>query len=173
MGYKELKNRYILLSIVFLSFLEFILIIPSTSYYNNHNTSQITYNSYSNQYMSFQYPSGWKVENNSFGGVYFSNGLENNNSEWLLVVPYGNYDGNVNNMDVYQKIMSGDISSNARPISYGTINGTSYSFVDDPNFGGDKFTDKYCFFVKNGKGVIVSGQVSSIDILKNVVATFN
>ncbi len=75
---------------------------------NNGYNSQIAYNTYTNQYMSFQYPAGWQIQNNSIGGANVNN--NSNSSEWFTVVPYGNYGGNVSNMTVYQQLMAADIS---------------------------------------------------------------
>ncbi|MGP8189049.1 MAG: hypothetical protein ACLQG5_03915 [Methanobacterium sp.] len=53
-----MKKRYIL-SIIFICFIAFIFIITNYESSNNGNNPQIAYNTYTNQYMSFQYPEGW------------------------------------------------------------------------------------------------------------------
>jgi hypothetical protein len=140
---------------------------------NNGNNSQTGYNTYTNQYMSFQYPAGWQTVNNSEDGVNVYNGTENKNSGWFSVIPYGN-NGSVNNMDDFQVDMGSAISnSNPPTVQNGTINGTAYTFINNPNPSDGTFSIKYCFFVKNGEGAIVSGDVENIGVLEHVVATFN
>ena len=80
----------------------------------------------------------------------------------------------VNNMNDFQLDMNSAISSSNQPtVQNGTINGTAYSYIDNPNPNNVTFSIKYCFFVKNGEGCIVSGDVENIGILEHVVATFN
>lgn len=170
-----MKKRYYLLI--------FILVIIGLSFLfhsssNNGNDSQIAYSTYSSQYMSFQYPTGWQIQTNDVGGVNVYNGTQNDNSGWFTVTPYGGkFGANITlNMNDFNNDMANDISgSNPPTVWNGTINGTSYSFIDNPNVDANdgSFSWKYCFFVKNGAGVIVSGYVANIDILKNVIATFN
>ena len=140
---------------------------------NNGNNSQTGYNTYTNQYMSFQYPAGWQIVNNSEDGVNVYNGTENKNNGWFSVLPYGN-NGSVNTNDDFQSDMSQAIStSNPPTVQNGTINGTSFTFIDNPNPNNETFSIKYCFFFKNGEGCIVSGDVENIGVLEHVVATFN
>ncbi len=151
----------------------FIFIIGILISSNSGNNSQTGYNTYTNQYMSFQYPAGWQTLNNSEDGVNIYNGTENKNNGWFSVIPYGN-NGSVNNMNDFQLDMNSAISSSNTPIvQNGTINGTAYTYIDNPNPNNTTFSIKYCFFVKNGEGCIVSGDVENIGVLEHVVATFN
>ncbi|MGP8024773.1 MAG: hypothetical protein ACLQG5_03910 [Methanobacterium sp.] len=79
-------------------------------------------------------------------------------------------------MNDYQDEIESDISnSNPPTVQNGTINGTSFSFINNPNPDDSDitFSWKYCFFVKNGEGIIVSCYVNNIEVLEHVVSTFN
>lgn len=136
------------------------------------------FKTYSNQYMSFQYPAGWETEDNVVGGVNIYNGSVNSTvNGWFYVVPYGdNLGKNTSNMDDFKSNITSIISnSNSPTIQNKTINGTLCTIINTNNFCGcnTEFSWKYCFFMKNGKGVKVAGYVKDISVLEHVVATFN
>jgi hypothetical protein len=79
-----MKKRYII-SVILICFIVFIFILGNLESSNNTNNHQIAYFTYTNQNMSFEYPTGWQAENNGVGGVNVYNGSQNNHRDWFTV----------------------------------------------------------------------------------------
>jgi hypothetical protein len=153
----------------------FIGLLVLVVFVSGCTSSSTNYSNYTNQYMSFQYPAGWTVENNNVGGVNIFNGTYATYDQWIVVVPYGNYGGNISTMDDFNAaIVQASSGTESITIQNQTINGIQCTTIDSPN--GDEadkmYSWKYCFFIKNGEGVEVAGLVKDISTLEHVVSTF-
>ncbi len=73
------------ISVIVICFIAFIFILVYIGSSNNGNNHQIAYSTYTNQNMSFEYPTGWQAESNGVGGVNVYNGTQNNYREWFTV----------------------------------------------------------------------------------------
>lgn len=148
-----------------------LLAIGISGYFN----SNISYSNYTNQYMSFQYPTGWTVENDSVGGVNIYNGTKNNHDQWIVVVPYGNFGENMGNFNDFNNAINLASSGTQSPkIENQTINGINCLTIDNLNIdeSDGAYSWKYCYFIKNGEGIEVKGNVKEISTLEHIVATF-
>ena len=125
-----------------------------------------SYKTYNNSYMSFQYPANWKIQETADGvAIEESSSIS---SDYFTVTPYSSL---LNNLGDYnQEIIewtSGYIPGrDSKVIKTGKIDGISYTLIDAPKW-------KKYFFMKNGKGVMITGRVKDTAILENVIRTFN
>lgn len=161
----KIKKIYLIIIIALL-----FLIFGISGYFN----SNISYSNYTNQYMSFQYPTGWTVENDSVGGVNIYNGTKDNHDQWIVVVPYGNFGGDIGNFNDFNDAIALASSGSNLQIQNQTINGTKCLTIDSENLDepAGEYNWKYCYFIKNGEGVEVAGDVKDISTLEHIVATF-
>lgn len=133
-----------------------------------------SYKTYTNQYMSFQYPEGWHTEEISMGSVNVYEGSKGDvNSEYFTATPYGKTNGKIFRFihDFNRENVS--VASNTDPsmIKTGNINGGYYTFYG--NHDNKTKAMQFLFFYQNDTGVIVSGYIKDPAVLEKVIATFN
>jgi hypothetical protein len=132
-----------------------------------------SYNTYTNQYMSFQYPDGWNTEDISMGSVNVYEGSKGDmNKQYFTVTPFGKTNGHIFRFIHNFNSENKSVSSNTDPstIKTGDINGGYYTFYG--NHDNKTNTRQFLFFYQNDTGVIVSGYIKDPAILEEVIATF-
>lgn len=150
--------------ILIVLFILFISIFTVTS----HQT-------YTNQYISFQYPAGWHTEDISMGSVSVYAGSKGDlNSEYFTVTPYGHNTKNKIFRFIHDFNRENDSlasNTNQSMIETGNINGGYYTFYGDHS---NKTKNRqFLVFIQNDTGVLVSGYIKDPSILLNVISTFN
>ena len=132
-----------------------------------------SYKTYSNEYLSFQYPDGWQAQADDVGGVVVRNGSEYDvgTTQQFYVIPFGSNMGNVASLDVYYSGLADEVSgTDPSMVKKGNVNGTSYTLIDNSSTGQQSW--KSIYFIKNGKAIVVTGNVNDVAVLEHVVATF-